>query len=65
MELRTQNSVYKLDLVSRTVTGGIFNEAKAYDSVHFLLGAPAVFFMLNGDIVTTSTVQNINVGNIA
>lgn len=58
MKLSTRNSIYRLDLTAHTVTGGIFKEDT---KAEFQLGCPAVFFMADGDVVMTSTVNKINV----
>ncbi len=62
MEILTRNSIYHLDLASKTVTGGIFRgDTKQYTKVEYQLGCPAVFFMADGDVVMTSAVNKINV----
>lgn len=62
MELKTKNSVYHINLAAKTVTGGIFkNTANRYTKVEYHLGYPAVFFMTDGTVVTTSSVTTISV----
>ena len=62
MEIRTRNSIYHIDLDAKTVTGGIFrNAVKGYTKLEYHLGYPAVFFMTDGNVVTTSSVTTIAV----
>lgn len=62
MEITTNNSTYLVDLIAKTVTGGIFrNTAERYTEANFQIGYPAVFFLQNGEIFRTSNVKSVRV----
>ena len=55
---RTQDSIYKIDLNKKTITGGIFSDGKEqFVKASIMPGLPALIELADGQIVQTNTVQ--------
>lgn len=58
-KFKTKNSTYYVDTKNKTISGGVLSFQREYISLKAMIGEPAVVYMANGEVITTSPVVKL------